>query len=301
MRKRRTQAELEQLRQQICEIAAEIAPCTVRQLYYQLVCRSLIEKTEAEYKAVVRLCTELRIAGRLPWNYLTDHTRWVHQVTQHSSMTDALQDTQKFYRRDLWGQQLCHCEVWIEKDALSGVFQQVTEEYGVELYPCRGYPSITYLHSAAASLAWQIQRGKYCHLYYFGDLDPTGQDIPRNVSRRLQAFTLNALIDHYGHSRQTGQTLMRDQLRFRVVAVTQDQVECWNLPGRPTKQTDSRAANWSGESVELDAIHPDQLRRMTRELIEGCIDPDEWKRAKAVEQAELQTLADFTASYTASN
>jgi hypothetical protein len=301
MRTRRTQAELEQLRQQICEIAAEIAPCTVRQLYYQLVCRSLIAKTEAEYKAVVRLCTELRIAGRLPWNYLTDNTRWVHQVTQHSSMTDALQDTQKFYRRDLWKDQAVHCEVWIEKDALSGVFQQVTQEYGVELYPCRGYPSLTYLHSSAAGIAWEIQRGKHCRLYYFGDLDPTGADIPRNVRSRLQVFTWNALCENYGYARMPGYQLVRERLTFEVVAVTAEQVERLNLPGRPTKRSDSRAANWSGESVELDAIHPDELRRMTRELIEACIDPDEWQRSKAVEQAELQTLADFTASYTASS
>jgi hypothetical protein len=54
--------------------------------------------------------------------------------------------------------------------------------------------------------------------------------------------------------------------------------------------SDSRAANFMGESVELDAIPPDQLPALVRAIIERHIDQEQIKRLADIEEQERETL-----------
>ena len=51
----------------------------------------------------------------------------------------------------------------------------------------RGYPSLSYLHSAAATIQQELEDrwGGEATIYYFGDFDPSGVDISRNTEQRL--------------------------------------------------------------------------------------------------------------------
>jgi hypothetical protein len=81
-------------------------------------------------------------------------------------------------------------------------------------------------------------------------------------------------------------------LWFDRLAVTPGQIERLNLPTRPTKQTDSRARNWTGdECVELDSMPPAEMCALVEEAITGHIDPREWQQLKAIETAERESLA----------
>ena len=51
-----------------------------------------------------------------------------------------------------------YCEVWIEKDALTGVFYDVTNEFDVPLMPCKGYPSLSFIRQAAESIVRNLQQ-----------------------------------------------------------------------------------------------------------------------------------------------
>jgi hypothetical protein len=51
---------------------------------------------------------------------------------------------------------------------------------------------------------------------------------------------------------------------------------------RPTEKTDSRAKQWKGNSVELDAIDPDTLREIVRDAIERHIGPGRLARGREV-------------------
>ena len=82
-----------------------------------------------------------------------------------------------------------YVEVWLEKDALSGVVFPITGELDVPLMVTRGYPSISFLHGAAETIARQ---GKPSYLYYFGDHDPSGVDITRSVADGIQEFAPDA-------------------------------------------------------------------------------------------------------------
>jgi hypothetical protein len=51
--KRRTRAEVDRIRQAICDVLAADNPMTVRQVFYRLVVQAVIAKTENEYKSTV--------------------------------------------------------------------------------------------------------------------------------------------------------------------------------------------------------------------------------------------------------
>jgi hypothetical protein len=262
--------EMQQYRETVAAVLEEIQPATVRQLYYQLVSRGAIEKTEPAYKTLVHNLTVMRRAREVPFDWLADNTRWMRKPRTYSSLQDMLENQQEFYRRALWDQQNCYVEVWLEKDALAGVLSDVTEEWDVPLMVTRGYPSLSYLHGAATLIA---EKRKPTFLYYFGDFDPSGVDITRSVEEGIRELAPEA------------------DITFERVAVTPEQIEAWNLPTRPTKGSDVRSKNFKGDSVEVDAIPPDDLRGLVSHCITGHIDRDALDRLQLIEQQERLTLA----------
>ena len=156
IKRRRTKADMAAIKEAMVTILAEDQPMTVRQVFYRLVSIGALEKTEAEYKHTVgRLLTEMRIDGQVPFDWIADSTRWIRKPSTYDNLFAVMDETRKFYRRKLWNSQSVYCEVWLEKEALSGVLYDITEEWDVPLLVTRGYPSISFLHSAAVGIARQ--------------------------------------------------------------------------------------------------------------------------------------------------
>jgi hypothetical protein len=271
-RKRRTKADISRLCQSLYNIAWEIEPATVRQLFYQATVQQILPKTEASYKLVCRMLTIMRRAGDLPYDWIADNTRWQRKPRTYSSLSQMLETTKRTYRRALWDDQDVYVEIWCEKEALAGVLYEVTAEWDVPLMVTKGYPSVSFLHSAAEAIASQDTP---THIYYFGDWDPSGTDIDRFVEQELRRYAPDS------------------DIAFSREAVLPWQITQMELPTRPTKKTDSRSKNFKGDSVELDAIRPDLLRQMCRDCIERHIDTEQLERTRRVEEAERETLAMF--------
>lgn len=140
-RRRRTKAEVLAIREKIVEVVEAAQPATCRQVFYLLVSAGAVEKTEAEYKGtVVRLLTDMRLEGEIPFGWLADNTRWVHKPSTYSSLQHMLEETKRLYRRALWDDQDDYVEVWCEKDAISGVLYEETAKYDVPLHVARVIP-----------------------------------------------------------------------------------------------------------------------------------------------------------------
>jgi hypothetical protein len=258
------------LRDALADILHESHPMTVRQVFYQAVGRNLVEKTEKACKGTIgRLLGLMREEGQIPFSYIADNTRWMRKPSSHSGLESMLELTAKTYRRATWNDQDCYVEIWCEKDALAGVLYQETSKWDVPLMVVRGFSSKTFLYEAAKAIE---EVGKPAHLYYFGDRDPSGVYIDRNIEAKLRQYAPEA------------------DIHFRRVAVTEDQIETLNLPTRPTKKSDLRCKSFKGDSVEVDAIPADVLREMVELVIAQHIDADAWSRSLAVEQAERDTL-----------
>ena len=259
---------------------AEIhCPVTVRQLYYRLVTLNLCPKTENGYKSVSRVCANMRKDGTLPWSWITDQTRWQRKPDSYDSLQDALENMQAFYRRNLWLAQDNYVEIWIEKEALAGVVYPITSEWDVPLMVSKGFASLTYLHDAAETFKHKTELGKVCHIYYFGDYDPSGVDIRRDIQSKISNFAPLAAVV------------------FHDVAVLPSQIARWSLPTRPTKRSDSRAKGWEGESVELDAIDPKQLRTLVADSIVSCIDAEVLESEIKIQELESETLSQYVEAF----
>jgi len=268
---RRTKAEIQLLKNAFFGLLAERHPQTVRQLFYQAVSAGLIEKTEADYQGVVvRLCGQMREEGNLPWEWLADSTRWMRKPRSYSSLEEAIARTATTYRRALWDNQNAYVEVWLEKEALAGVLYEITEMYDVPLMVVKGFPSKDFVHGAAEAID---AREKPAYLYYFGDWDPSGLVIWRDIRNKIERYAPVADVE------------------FQRVAVTEQQIAKYNLPTRPTKREgNSHARNFLGDSVEVDAIPVDALQELAREVIERHIDQRQLKITMTAEESEREAL-----------
>ena len=271
-RKRRTKRQMGVIREAAFNLLADENPMTVRQVFYRLVSLRVIDKTEAEYLTIIRLLGVLRRAGEIPYSWIADATRWMRKPRTYSSLQSMLERTVETYRQALWDDQDVYVEVWLEKDALAGVLLDVTAKWDVPLMVTRGYPSLSFLHTAAEQIR---EEDRPCYLYYFGDLDPSGLDIARRVERDIRSFCPDV------------------EIHFERVAVTREQVEGLNLPTRPTKKSDTRSKRFKGESVEVDAIPPATLRQMASDCVTQHINADTLRSTYLVEQAERETLSDM--------
>ena len=249
-------------------------PLTIRHVFYRLVSLGLISKTEAEYKnTVCRLLAKMRRDGRVPYDHLTDNTRWRMKPQSYASLTNALDALQDDYRRALWGNQDVYVEVWTEKDAIGSILYPITSHWDVPLMTARGYASLSFLYSVAEDLKAIV---KPAYLYYFGDHDPSGEDARRFVEQTIREMAPDI------------------EVHFELVAVTPQQIIDYDLPTRPTKKTDSRAKYFKGESVEVDAMPPEILRLLCRQCSCEHIDTDQLERLETVEAAERDTLKIIT-------
>jgi hypothetical protein len=156
---------------------------TVRQVFYQATVRNLVEKTEAGYAKVQTDLVLMRKAGELPYGWLADNTRWQRRPNTFSSVESALEETARFYRKSLWDDINAYVEIWLEKDALSGVVYPIISMYDVPLMVARGYASLSFLHSAAEYIN---DLPVPTFIYHLGDYDPSGVNAGEKIEERLR-------------------------------------------------------------------------------------------------------------------
>jgi hypothetical protein len=260
--KRATPDEILERRAALYKICQEQSPITVRGVFYQAEVNypQFIAKTANGYDMVAADLGKMRKSGELPYDWIVDNTRNVIRPHAYESISSALLEIANNYRADLWKDKDCLVQVWLEKDALSGVIEQVTLAYGVPLMVARGYSSLSFLHQQAAALDGE-ERPVFCYL--LGDFDPSGVNAHESIE-----FTLGDMAPYVA-------------FHFERLGVTPAQINKWHLPTRVTKDTDSRAGKWGNQpSVELDAIEPAKLRK----LVENAIN----KHMTADERDELQ-------------
>lgn len=248
---------------------------TLRQLYYQFVARGLLPNEERQYKRLSKVLTDARCAGRLDWESMDDRTRALRQFETWSEPTEILEHAARGFRTDKWATQPIRVEAWVEKEALAGVFEAACEEFEVPLLSCRGYSSASVIWRAAQRHLADEEAGQATRILYFGDHDPSGIDMSRDIQSRLAGFDSTAEV-----------------LR---VALNLDQVRRYEPPPNPAKLSDSRSEhyvmNYGPDSWELDALDPATLTEMLQREIREVLDPVAWEVALRSEQAQRERLA----------
>ena len=272
-------AATREFQKQVLDVITEYDRMTVRQLFYQLVTRGVIEKTDQMYDKVERATTWLRRAGELDYDKIVDGSRQRHRVAQWNGIPSALEALRSQYRRDRWVTQPVRVEVWTEKHALAGIIEPICDEYGVPFVAVRGTVSMSLTYESAMAMK---RSGKPSKIFYVGDHDPTGREIDEVIQRHLSEHE----SDH----------------EFKRIAALPSQIKRYKLLTRPPKRSDNRLAKFvkqfgSDQCVEADALRPDVLERLIRSSIEACISWDEWRRFDAIEKEEQEALTAFAESW----
>jgi len=161
---------------------------TLRQLYYQLVSKDVIPNIASEYAKLSTLLTEARMYGLIDWDFIEDRIRIPKKASEWNDIPDIVNSAISSYRRNRWNGQENYVEVWVEKDALSGVLEPITRKYHVNLMVNRGYSSASAMHDSSLRFKRQERKGKNTFILYLGDHDPSGMDMVRDIQERLDIF-----------------------------------------------------------------------------------------------------------------
>ncbi len=254
------------IRDAVDELRSEYPTVTVRQAFYALTVRQVVEKTENGYRQVQRQILNMRREGVLPWSFIADATRWQRKPESYDGVDDVLSSVASTYRRNLWRAQSVRVEVWLEKDALAAVVAGATELWDVPLMVSRGQSSDTFCYGAAQAAREASEHGIRTHVFALYDADRSGRVAAEKVREKLHTYSGGVPI------------------AFELLAVTDEQIEAWSLPTRPAKENAAEIA------VELDAIPPDRLVALVDEAIRGLVDPVAWSVEQAYEASERQIL-----------
>lgn len=216
----------EKMIQKINEIVAEYQAggyvMTVRQLYYQLVSRDVIENTLQSYKRLASLVNDARLAGRLDWDAIEDRTRDFVRRSHWRSGAHILNAVADQFFMDMWADQERRVFVVVEKEALVGVLERVCQKWDVPLLAARGYPSASVLYDfAQRDLEGEGMDALVLHL---GDHDPSGIDMSRDLIDRITLFTRGG------------------DFELRRIALNMDQVKEKKPPPNPAKTTDAHTS-----------------------------------------------------------
>lgn len=228
---------------------------TLRQLYYQLVAKNIIKNEERSYKNLSSLVSDARLAGMLDWEAIEDRIRVPVIPSEWSSIQDLVDSALYSYRLPRWETQENYVELWVEKDALAGVLRPLAHEYHVPMMVNRGYSSQSAMYEASKRY---LNQEKTLTLLYLGDFDPSGEDMVRDISDRMEMFGIGVMV--------------------KKIALTLDQIKKYNPPPNPAKHSDPRSRKfiekYGASSWEVDAINPSELQKIITREIEHYIDKD---------------------------
>lgn len=255
---------------------------SVRQLYYQLVARALIENSEKAYKRIVNLVSDARLAGLIDWSMIEDRNRETISPPMWKDPAEIVMAAASQFAIDRWEDQENHVEVMVEKAALEGVLLPVCRRNGVRFTANRGYSSQSTMYEIGKRLEQNISNNKNVFILYLGDHDPSGIDMTRDVRDRLLQFS-------------------RETVEVQRLALNFNQIEEWQPPENPAKQTDSRFATYVdlyGESSwELDAVDPATLGSLVEIAIDKLRDSDLYEKALNREAEMKRELESFAKNY----
>lgn len=204
------------------------------------------------------------------WNYedptpgytiteLDDSDYELPDLPELPGLPNGLPDLPNFVASGYEGvQQAYHVEVWCEKTTMNDVLAPLCRSFGVNLVTGAGELSIT----AVVDFMRRAQDAQRpARVLYISDFDPAGLGMPISVARKIEYFQRNEGFHDL-------------DIRLQPLVLTTSQVEQYNLPRVPVKDTDLRKTNFEAAygqgQVELDALealYPGELARIVRKAI----------------------------------
>ena len=309
---------------------------TIRQIFYRLVSERLLPNHIRAYKALDDKLTKLREKGleelglRIgrkeectedvedgihPGAFRDTSRRVIGGDIGFSSLQEYFDQVLRYlevaYTRKRWENQPKQVIIWLEKEALAGVLEDIAKKYRVKLIPSRGYPSFTYVFK---HLVQTIDLNKPLVVLLLTDFDPSGQDMVRDLKKRVLRYVYDYYsylmdkedydgaikVDYHIEINEDGyywREYEYEGIEIKKVALTKDQVIKYNLPPLPAKKGDPRyewfKRNYGDKATELDALPPEVLRQLVEDAIIENIDVDAWEEVQHKEKGEKERIKEI--------
>jgi hypothetical protein len=260
----------------IREYQAKGYTLSLRQLYYQFVSRLWIENKQSEYEKLGNNLANGRLAGFVDWSAIEDRGRTLRRGPCWNGPNEIITAVANQYRENFWASQRFRPEVWIEKDALTGVIAGTCiTRHRVPYFSCRGRVSHSELYAAGKRFAQYREDGYIPIVFHLADHDPCGIDMTRENREKLAMFS-------------------RGPVEVARLGLNIDQVRLYRLPPNTAKENGScRQAyveEFGTECWELDALPPDIIDDLVSDAIESIVDKVAWEAAKAKETSQREIL-----------
>ena len=256
---------------------------TIRQIFYHLVAQGLVRKDENDYDFVGRKVNELRRKG-LYVDSIVDETRSPTGGDYGNSDVDSYVESQiesidspyqfNFYRR-YWESQDKDIEVWVEKNALASIVEEVTSKYRVRCLACKGYTT----DSLVIELYRRVKKDTI--ILYLTDHDPSGLNMETSLKQKIREYSFLGGAD----------------ITVERIGLTQAQVSKYGKTSlsNPVNPNDPRSKGYQGTDIwELDVLEPSELKEVVKEAIESHLDMVEWEANKKREKDEGNMVYEFS-------
>lgn len=144
----KTQAMIDTINSILEEYRAQGYRLSLRQLYYQLVARAIIENSLQSYKRIGDIVSNARLAGLVDWTMIEDRGRETVTPPMWRDPAQIVEAAAEQFAIDRWADQPNHVEVMVEKAALEGVLIPVCRTLGIRFTANRGYSSQSAMYEA---------------------------------------------------------------------------------------------------------------------------------------------------------
>ncbi len=176
-----------------------------------------------------------------------------------------------------------HLEVWCEKSTMDDVLIPVCGCYNANLCTFEGEVSTTACYQLIRRI-WSSHT-KPTRIFYISDFDPAGNSMPVAMSRKVEW-----MLDKFE---------VNCDVRITPVALTAEQVEEYQLPRIPIKESERRGASFEAafgagatELDALEAIHPGTLSDLVHSQLETYYSSEAKDEVEEKEEALRQAISD---------
>lgn len=293
---------------------------TLRTMFYRLYSLQMIPNTKSAYGGLIHHLVKARKEGVVPFDAFSDGakrsiiggiSKWesiseyldVYHSPHPDFAPDATEEAEQMltyikkqcyetpsYRLGRWYNQPEYVEVWIEKDALASTFNSFLRKQDVYIAVNKGYSSWTFLYDNAMRLQEKVDDNKNIHILYFGDFDPSGDDMETgHLTNALSFFGL-------------------DEIDFHRVCVTPAQIMQYHLPEIPEAgetvekaKRDPRYQNFLEKYgrlmlVEVDAmlaLVPDEFTEIIQSSVDQYFDYDIYEETIELETENAEIMRKY--------
>jgi hypothetical protein len=188
---------------------ASLIPTNGRFVFYELEGRGLVRKSnrgesrrgntnDPREQEVNEALLELRVRGVVPWEWIVDETRQLHEWEYAATVSDYVLDSVVWARINPWpGEPPL---LLVESRSLGGVLRRLAGQYLVPIAATNGQAR-GFLHTEIAPILRDNDR----EVLYLGDFDQQGHQIEANTRRILE--------------REAGRSIA-----WRRIAITEQQI-----------------------------------------------------------------------------